>query len=173
MWLPRGPHEHLFLMIAADMASCPRPAYNWRWGHIIHCAPRNLGDWRVTPSTGAGGPGAVLAVRERGACRCDRCPHLICPEHRRTRLHLRWQRRCTSTNWVGIRSTWQSYVPTGGEWTLCPTCDAVIARHDARMLALDRRERRQRVGCASVTLALFLGMMLLDVVFTAAQGFAR
>jgi hypothetical protein len=105
--------------------------------------------------------------------RCDRCHHLICQEHRRIRLHLRWQRRCTSPGWFGAPTSWQSYAPTGGEWTLCPTCDAAIAQQNARMLALDRREQRWRVGCASVTLALYLGMMLLALGIAAAHGFAR
>jgi hypothetical protein len=89
------------------------------------------------------------------------------------RLHLRWQRRSTSSGWFGTPTTWQSYAPTGGEWTLCPTCDAVIAQQDARMLAIDRRQQRRRVGCASITLALYIGMMFLGLGYAAAQGFAR
>lgn len=104
---------------------------------------------------------------------CDRCHHLICWEHRRLRLQYRWQHRETTTNWYGGRDTWKSYALTGGAWTLCPACDAVIAHEDARQLAISRCEQRWRAGCASFTLALFLGIMVFFEVFDAVNGFTR
>jgi hypothetical protein len=101
---------------------------------------------------------------------CDRCHHLVCWDHRRQRLQYRWQHRCTITSWYGIRDHWQSYALTGGEWALCPACEVVIAQEDARQLAISRCEQRWRAGCASIQLALFLGLMIFFMVYDAVHG---
>ncbi|HEV2236620.1 MAG TPA: hypothetical protein VGR57_08155 [Ktedonobacterales bacterium] len=89
------------------------------------------------------------------------------------RLQFRWQHRATSGDWYGYRCTWRSFALTGGEWVLCPSCDAAIAREERCALAIDRRERRRRAGCASVTLAFYLGGMLAAVIYASLHGFPR
>lgn len=86
------------------------------------------------------------------------------------RLQYRWQHRSTTSSWYGCRDTWQSYALTGGEWTLCPACEAVIAHEDEQQLAIDRCEQRWRAGCVGFALALLVGMMLFFAVYDVVHG---
>jgi hypothetical protein len=152
------------------VAGCPRPTYNRGWAAWFTARGRNQAIGVARHHHEPAGPGQCSLCANAAIAHCDRCRHLICLEHRRLRRQFRWQHRGTSADWYGQQSTWKSYELTGGEWSVCPACDAAIAREDKCALAIDRRERCWRVGCASVTLALYGGGMLAAVVLPRCTG---
>jgi hypothetical protein len=97
---------------------------------------------------------------------CERCQKYICPTHTHSRMRLHWEFQASIPDWYGFRSTWYSYVPTGGVWKVCPECLDAVVGEDARELAKDRRSQRWRVLEHSLGLAALVLLMILSAYYS-------
>lgn len=86
--------------------------------------------------------------------RCRRCTLLICSEHTLNQPLMHWEHRYAA-GWYPA-DAWRRYV-SQGTFRVCPHCARIMAVRDARELAADRIETRERrVRGATVLLILLI-----------------